>query len=416
MKLGPSASGNETNIKLPFSFIFVSMVALLASQILLLFQGDFLMDGQFRVPGIWSAAHLFILGWALMIAMGAMYQLVPVAFLTPIWNEKFGFIQFGVTAIGTFAFAHFLFHDPQNALIPGIITLIGILMFLFQMFMTLRKQAKPNILTLYVGTALVCLLLTIGLGITMLYSMKSGAAANQYFAIFKSHLLLGTAGWFTLLIFGFSYKMVPMFSLSHGYSMKPAKFVYPFYAGGLFVAIVSFFTESSVALIAGLLLQLIGFAIFIYHISLILKKRVKKKLDRSFTFALIAILSGGLIHFAAFITALTGVFSKAVGPLLMMYLFFWIAFSIIGYLYKIVPFLWWTAKYSKEIGKKDVPSLKDMVNDRASTPVFACLVFGIIGVALSLFIGSKALFISGQLLFTIACFLFCFAIAKVVTK
>ncbi|WP_313800563.1 hypothetical protein [Cytobacillus sp.] len=412
----PSASANETNIKLPFSFIFVSMAALMASQILLLFQSDFLMDSQFRVPGIWSAAHLFILGWALMIAMGAMYQLVPVAFLTPIWNETFGFIQFGVTAIGTFAFAHFLFHDPQNALIPGIITLIGILMFLFQMFMTLRKQARPTILTLYVGTALVCLLLTIGLGITMLYSMKSGAAADYYFAIFKSHLLLGTAGWFTMLIFGFSYKMVPMFSLSHGYSMKPAKLVYPFYAGGLLVAIVSFFTESNVTLTFGLLLQLIGFAIFIYHISIILKKRVKKKLDRSFTFALTAILCGGLIHLAAFITALTGVFSKVVGPLLMMYLFFWIAFSIIGYLYKIVPFLWWTAKYSKEIGKKDVPALKDMVNDRASTPVFVCLVVGIFGVALSLFIGSKAVFITGQLLFTIACFLFCFAIAKVVTK
>lgn len=412
----PSQSGNETNIKLPFLFIFLSMVSLMASQILLLFQGDFLLNGQFRVPGIWSAAHLFILGWALMIAMGAMYQLVPVAFLTPIWNEKFGFIQFGVTAIGTFSFAHFLFHDPQHALIPGIITLVGILMFVFQMGMTLRKQAKPNILTLYVGTALISLFLTIVLGITMLYSMKTGAAADHYLAIFKSHLMLGTTGWFTMLIFGFSYKMVPMFSLSHGYSMKPANFVYPFYAGGLIVAIVSFFIKSQGALTIGLLLQLIGFGIFIYHISLILKKRVKKKLDRSFSFALIAILSGGLIHLAAFITALFGVFQSAVGPLMLLYLFLWIAFSIIGYLYKIVPFLWWTAKYSKEIGKKEVPALKDMVNDRNATPVFVCLVLGILGVAVAIIIGSNALFIPSQLLFTLACFMFCFAIAKVVTK
>ncbi|MBP2241317.1 hypothetical protein J2Z40_001879 [Cytobacillus eiseniae] len=413
--MNPSA-GNETNIKLPFSFIFLSMLSLIASQVLLLMHGDFLIDGQFRIPGIWSAAHLFILGWALMIAMGAMYQLVPVAFLTPIWNEKFGFAQFGVTAIGTLSFAHFLYHDPQNALIPGIITLIGILMFLFQMLMTLRKQAKPNILTLFVGTALVCLFLTIGLGIFMLYSMQSGAGASYYLSIFKSHLLLGMAGWFTLLIFGFSYKMVPMFSLSHGYSMKPAQFVYPFYAGGLLVTIISFFIDSPIMLTLGLLLQLIGFSIFIYHISLILKKRVKKKLDRSFTFALIAILSGGIIHLAAFISALIGSFSKIVGPLLFMYLFLWIAFSIIGYLYKIVPFLWWTAKYSKVIGKKDVPALKDMVNDRASTPVFIGLVIGIVGVAISLFIGSKMLFIISQLLFILACVMFCFAIIKVITK
>jgi len=412
----PSQSGNETNIKLPFSFILVSIISLIASQILLLTHGDFIINGQFRIPGIWSAAHLFILGWALMVAMGAMYQLVPVAFLTPIWNEKFGFFQFAVTTIGIFSFAHFLFYNPQKALIPGIITLIGILLFLFQMFMTLRKQAKPNILTLFVGTALVFLFATIFLGITLLVSMKTGFASDYYHGFFKSHLLLGTAGWFSMLIFGFSYKMVPMFSLSHGYSMKPANYVYPFYLAGLISAIISFYMEINGLLIAALLLLLIGFSVFFYHISLILKKRVKKKLDRSFMFALIAIVSGWVIHLTAFLTALIGVFHKAVGPLLFLYLFLWIAFSIIGYLYKIVPFLWWTAKYSKEIGRKDVPALKDMINDRRATPVFSGLMIGIIGVALAIFLSSKVIFLVSQGLFTLACIVFCFTIVKVVTK
>ncbi|MEH7526623.1 hypothetical protein V7149_25685 [Bacillus sp. JJ1503] len=411
-----SSSGNETNIKLPFSFILVSIIALMGSQILLLFHGDYMFSSQFRVPGIWSAAHLLLLGWALMIAMGAMYQLVPVAFLTPIWNEKFGFVQFGVYVIGVFSFAHFLFYEPQKALIPGIITLLGILMFLFQMLMTLRKQAKPNILTLYVGTALVCLLITIILGITMLISIKTGFGGQYYQAIFKSHLLLGMTGWFTLLIFGFSYKMVPMFSLSHGYTMKLANFVYPIYTIGLVAAAISFFIDSKELLTAALFFLFLGFIIFMYHISTILKKRVKKKLDYSFIFALIAIISGGIIHLSAFITGLLGVFHKAAGPLLFLYLLLWIAFSIIGYLYKIVPFLWWTAKYSKEIGKKDVPSLKDMINDRAATPVFICLMLGAIGVAISLFIGSKALFYPTQTIFTIACLMFSIAIVKVVKK
>ncbi|WNS73976.1 hypothetical protein RRV45_13725 [Bacillus sp. DTU_2020_1000418_1_SI_GHA_SEK_038] len=411
-----SSSGNETNIKLPFSFILVSIIAIIGSQILLLFHGDYMISGQFRVPGIWSAAHLFLLGWALMIAMGAMYQLVPVAFLTPIWSEKFGFIQFGVYVIGVFSFAHFLFYEPQKALVPGIITLIGILMFLFQMFMTLRKQAKPNILTLYVGTALICLLITIILGITMLFSMKTGFAGHYYQAIFKSHLLLGMTGWFTLLIFGFSYKMVPMFSLSHGFTMKLANYVYPVYTIGLAAAAISFFIESKALLTAALFFLFAGFIIFMYHISNILKKRVKKKLDYSFIFALIAIISGGIIHLAAFITGLLGVFHKAAGPLLFLYMFLWIAFSIIGYLYKIVPFLWWTAKYSKEIGKKDVPALKDMINDRAATPVFTCLMIGAIGVAVSLSIGGKALFYPSQIIFTFACLMFSIAIAKVVKK
>lgn len=32
--------------------------------------------------------------------MGAMYQLVPVAFLAPIWNQKLGYIQFIITVVG----------------------------------------------------------------------------------------------------------------------------------------------------------------------------------------------------------------------------------------------------------------------------------------------------------------------------
>ncbi len=131
-----------------------------------------LVDGSFRIPAIWSSAHLLILGWALMVAMGAMYQLVPVAFLTKIWNEKFGFIQFFITAIGIATFSAMLYLSPQNALIPGVLTLLGILMFVFQMFMTLRKQAKPNILTAFVGSALVGLFLTIFLGITLVFSLK----------------------------------------------------------------------------------------------------------------------------------------------------------------------------------------------------------------------------------------------------
>src|SRR5574342_450532 len=103
------SKGNETNIKLPFSFIAFSMFAMVLSQLLLLLNGEQLIAGTYRIPAIWSAAHLFILGWALMVAMGAMYQLVPVAFLTPIWNEKFGFAQFSVTAVGIAVFAATLY-------------------------------------------------------------------------------------------------------------------------------------------------------------------------------------------------------------------------------------------------------------------------------------------------------------------
>ncbi|MBT2690070.1 hypothetical protein J7I93_18035 [Bacillus sp. ISL-47] len=407
---------NETNIKLPFSFILFSMFSLIGSLSLIFLQGDFIINGQFRVPGIWSAAHLFVLGWALMAAMGAMYQLVPVAFLTPIWNEKFGFIQFGVTAFGILYFAHVLFYSPQDALLPGLITLTGIMMFLLQMLMTLKKQAKPNVLTLFVGTALASLFTTILMGIMMIISMKTGFASDHYQAIFKSHLLLGTAGWFTLLIFGFSYKMVSMFSLSHGYSMKPAKYVFAFYGAGLALSLISLFAEQNLLFTAGLLILAGGFTFFSWHMLQILKKRIKKKLDYSFRFALLAIPAGLMIHYAAFANSLFGNFENTAGFLIFAYLMLWVALSIFGYLFKIVPFLWWTWKYSKEIGKRSVPSLKDMMDDKSSIPVLSILILGVFGVMASIIFENNGLFFTGQMMVLGACLSFNYLIITVIKK
>src|SRR5690606_14925983 len=110
---------NETDIRLPLSFIIFSVVALVASQVILLFNGHVVIDGNFRTFPLLSSAHLLILGWALMVAMGAMYQLVPVAFLTPIWSEKFGFVQFWVTAIGVGGFGITLSFSPAISIFTG---------------------------------------------------------------------------------------------------------------------------------------------------------------------------------------------------------------------------------------------------------------------------------------------------------
>lgn len=412
----PQTMGSETNIKLPFSFIIFSLIALVLSQILLLINGQLFTSGIFRIPAIWSSAHLLVLGWALMAAMGAMYQLVPVAFLTKIWNEKFGFIQFFITATGILSFSSMLYWAPQKAFIPGCLTLLGIVMFLVQMVMTLKKQAKPNILTAFVGTALFCLFSTIILGITMIYSLKTGFGAGYYQSIFKSHLLMGVTGWFTLLIFGFSYKMVPMFSLSHGFPMVHARFVYGLYTMGLVTVLFSFFMDNSILLKVGFFLLLAGFSVFSWHISIIIKKRLKKKLDKPFTFGLVAVGLGNIIHLAVFILLWTKDITSLAGPLIYLYIFLWVVLSITGYLYKIVPFLWWTYKYSKEIGKNAVPTLKEMMNEKVVVPLFLSFILSALTVFVSLVLKVTILFNIGQLLLSVIFILMAGNILNVLKK
>lgn len=408
--------GNETNIKLPFSFIAFSMAAMILSQVLLLVHGDLLVSGTYRIPEIWSAAHLFVLGWALMVAMGAMYQLVPVAFLTPIWNERFGYFQFAVTAIGITLFAGALYYSPQAVLYPGILTITGVILFLIQMIMTLKNQAKANVLTLFVGAALVSLLATITLGILLVLSIQTGFASEHYQFIFKTHIVMGTTGWFSLLIFGFSYKMVPMFSLAHGYSMKAAPYIFGIYAAGIITLISSFFFNHHDLEITGTFLLFSGFTFFAWHISKIIKKSVKKKLDRPFMFALSGIGFGTAIHLFAFLSSAANVLFKMAGPILFSYLIAWIAFSIIGYLYKIVPFLWWTHKYSNEIGKHKVPALKKMIDENAAMPLFIMFTLGAIFLFLANAINLVPVFYLGQGLLVISSILFSVTTARVIRK
>jgi hypothetical protein len=248
------------------------------------------------------------------------------------------------------------------------------------MFMTLKKQAKPNILTAFVSSGLICLLLTILLGISLILSWKTGFMTSHYSGIFQSHLLLGVGGWFTLLIFGFSYKMVPMFSLSHGYSMNLAKYVLVSYLLGIILTLVSFMANQSSLTKIGFGLLFIGFGLFAWHISTIVGKRIKKKLDIPLMFSLSAIGFGLLVHGLIFVSLFTNHVSDLIGPLLFLYFMLWIVLSILGYLYKIVPFLWWTHKYSKHVGKQNVPALKDLMNEKLALKllsIFICACFTI---------------------------------------
>ena len=70
-----------TNVKLPLSFILYGLFSSVIGQVILFFNVDFLLAGSFRIPQIWMAVHFLLLGFAIMIVMGAMYQLVMKVFV-----------------------------------------------------------------------------------------------------------------------------------------------------------------------------------------------------------------------------------------------------------------------------------------------------------------------------------------------
>ncbi|QHS21716.1 hypothetical protein GWK91_01560 [Virgibacillus sp. MSP4-1] len=406
----------KVNLKLPFSFILSSMIALVVSQWILFQNVDLIAEGYYRTPALWMAFHLLILGFAVMVVMGAMYQLVPVAFLTPIWSERFGFVQFGVTIAGVLALSVLLGFNPGHAVYGGALAILGIIMFMFQMFMTIRKQKEKNMMTWLVTGALVFFLLTILAGFLLAWNLSNGEILNHE-SLLRSHLLFGVAGWFTLLIFGFSYKLVPMFSLSHGYSMKWAKPAFIIYIAGMLVLVNAFWSMNQLLQTTGWFLLFMAFTLFLLDIREILAKRSKKRLDRPFLFAMISVYFGWVIHFLTFIVSiLLPGHSKIWGLLIYLYLVSWVLFSILGYLKKIVPVLWWTLKYADRVGKEKVPMLKDLIREKSSVIIYSGIVAATFGNVIAVLFNS----VTGLQVFQGIWFLFALAfsisIGRILTK
>lgn len=396
---GPNLK-SDTNIKLPLGFIIFALVAFVASQIILFGNSHELLGGQFRIPDVWMSAHFLLLGFAVMTAMGAMYQLIPVAFLTSIWNQTFGFIQLFITSIGIGSFALLLGFRTNLAVHGGALAVIGILMFIFQMAKTLATLENKNTMSAFVISSLVCLFFTVMAGFLLAWNFAFGEKFD-HFPLLLSHITLGVGGWFTLLIMGLSYKMVPMFSLSHGFTNVWAKPALYTYLAGLAIAVISYWIETPSAKTFAFLLLLLGFGFFALDMKEILSKRVKKKLDKPFSFSVTAIWNGLIIHLLIFLVSLFEFHSETVwGWLIYLYVMTWIIFSLLGYLYKIIPFLCWTHKYSEKVGKEKVPTLKEMMNEKLTVilySLFTLCVFGIIlsvafqsGSAVIIFLGLQA--------------------------
>src|SRR5699024_586330 len=84
--------------------------------------------------------------------------------------------------------------------------------------------------------------------------------------------------------------------------------------------------------------------------------------------------------------------------LVFFYIFAWIIFSILGYLCKIVPFLWWTHKYSNQMGKPNVPTLAQMVPDKKIFMIYILFLVSLTGIVLGAILSSYIILFSFQII------------------
>lgn len=396
-----NTQSQSSSLKLPLIFIITGILELVGFFLLSLISLSEINPLSPRYPSGWAFTHLFVLGGASMIAMGAVYQLVPVVINRSLYSKWLGFVHYGFFVIGHIGLVigFSLFQTNWMALFATFLFL-AILLFAINIVITLVQAKQWDTVTIHVIFALLCLSLAGLTGMLMGYNYALGQVGLTHNQLLLAHLWLGTAGWFGNLIVGFTYKLLPMFSISHNYPVKPQKIALILLniailsgAGSAFLGADTVITKLPFALLA------LGFLCFIYATRQIRQSGIKKNPGAgiAFTLKINTFMALTLLFIAGAVFFASGQHLFIVS--IWIGLWGWVYFTIIGYMSKIVPFLWWTFKYGSHVGKEKVPMLHQLISEKR--------VYWLLNVnALSFLITTLGIAISAPYLFSMGFILF----------
>lgn len=191
---------------------------------------------------------------------------------------------------------------------------------------------------------------------------------------------------------GVSFKLIPMFTLSHGFPLTNAKLAFWILNVGLLgISTIMHYKDTTFLYYIFTGLIVLGIIFFLLQIRIIFKNRIRKKYDIGIKFSVVAYLMLGLTTilgtFIAFVE-----YQNIINLTLIygyMIIFGYISMLIVGQMYKIVPFLVWYHKYSSKVGLEPVPMLKDMFNEKFAQIEFYLMITAVFGSLYSLAFGSE---------------------------
>lgn len=401
------------------SYFIAATVAFIFLNGLMLLSYQYIQGYHFQ-PRLLSFAHIAALGWATMIIMGAMTQLIPVILETSLYSVRIARWGLWLYLSGIAGIAgHFWFFSMGGAGMTSaaVTAFTAILLFVLNIGLTMRKVRGINITVAHMIAAITYLAIVAAIGLLLGINLEFSVIGGNHLDYLTLHAALGFAGWFSMVIMGVSYRLLPMFTLSYTYRTWPGWWAFWLVNTGIVGIIIEFILKrpfySSLLIAAGLLM-------FSYQIILIMGGRMRKNLDIGLRHA---ILAYGYVPVAALLGLYIALSHGA--PLLrqrfvLIYgftvIFGCITFLIIGMMYKIVPFLVWFHKYSDRIGKEKVPLLKDMFSERIGNIQFWLINIGVPEVMIGLLIGNQTVVAMGLIIMFISSLLFGYNMFTVFTK
>ncbi len=362
----------------PF-FILGGLFYLISAIFVFSFSTD---DLSFLNPKVLGFVHLFLLGFVMMIIFGAMAQLVPVVLEVGHFGVELFYAIWPLLLIGTVLMIFGFLYSP--ALLPygGVVVLTSMMIFVMEIFMTIFKVKK---LTLVMSSVLISntfLFFGIIFGLLMALSY-AGTISVDISALLHGHVYLVVGGYISITIMGLSIVLVPMFTLSHGFSMMPLRVSITMMSIGVISVVIGALFQIDFLEYLGYLFSIISMGFYFYIIYIIYSTRPRKENDVyaiSLMFSYISMVVAILIGILYLITDREEFLIASTW--ILFYGFF--AFLITGHIYKIIPFLVWFERFSPLVGKQKVPMLADMVPYKSSQAQFIFSAIGVVLIAIAI--------------------------------
>ncbi len=371
------ATAKSPKLNIPFRYLFTGTGILIFICLIIVLKPEALTRNYFRSPVLLPLTHLLTLGCITITIIGAMFQLVPVIAERQLYSEDIARAAYYIYII-SIAWLIYAFSTFNTPAVPAGLLSLAILLFIVDMILTFTNKgtaATQNGVKLRRDISVWFIVTAIGfLFITLITGSIAAAGLDKQFivhpmALLHMHIAIAGIGFVTLVIIGFSFKLVPMFILSHGYEETKAWVAFVLFLSGIILLTLHFFLLHSYTFVywLGILAGIIIFAGIIFYVLQMLdiySHRARKHIDPGIWLTITAtgylIMTGVLgLYIIAFKHS-----SRLDIAYAVLGLFGWAVLYIMGMMHKIVPFLHWYNKYSSKIGLQKVPMTKDMISER----------------------------------------------------
>jgi hypothetical protein len=204
-------------ISVPYRFFLTAPWFGVAAGLLLAFMGEDMLASRWT-PGALAGTHLLVAGFMLQAMCGALLQFVPVATGGNIWQPRrvAAWVHPLLIIAVSLLVAAFLTQHPLLFIAASLGFTASLVFYAVVVGVALVRTPAQGATIVALRIALIGLLSTLGLGVTLAYGLAYPTDL-PLLALTDVHAAWGLGGWGLMLLAGVAYFVVPMFQLTPAY-------------------------------------------------------------------------------------------------------------------------------------------------------------------------------------------------------